>query len=238
MSNRNHAKRNNKPLNVFDALAQNAPKDRYIYAQNDSGDQVKIKSAVQIRTMSVAWGLPFDELMYSRFMMNFLGLQVMPWDDIICTSSTYLPDARNKIHFAFLDSDADWLMMLDSDVLPPPRTLEKLLAHKKSMVGGWYKRKRIGANNPVVYDYQGVGEDGKQNWLQRRAPGSGLEKVDGAGAGCWLMSKEVARAIGEKPYNMLRGGEDLDLCLKVHEAGFETWIDWNIECAHAGVFYV
>jgi len=61
--------------------------------------------------------------------------------------------------------------------------------------------------------------------------------VDAAGAGCWLMHRDVAKAIGHSPYDMQTGGEDLSLCLKVHEAGFDTWIDWDIACAHAGVAF-
>jgi hypothetical protein len=49
------------------------------------------------------------------------------------------------------------------------------------------------------------------------------------------MSRQVAVAIGEKPYDMLRGGEDLELCRKVVAGGFELWIDWDVECGHAGV---
>jgi hypothetical protein len=75
-------------------------------------------------------------------------------------------------------------------------------------------------------------------WTARKEPGKGLEKVDGAGAGCWLMHRKVAEAIGAEPYDMLRGGEDLDLCLKVTQAGFDIHSDWDIACAHAGVMYV
>jgi hypothetical protein len=63
----------------------------------------------------------------------------------------------------------------------------------------------------------------------------GLEKVDVAGAGCWLMHRSVAEAIGRRPYDMNDGGEDLKLCQKVREAGFDLHIDWSVECLHVGV---
>jgi len=131
-----------------------------------------------------------------------------------------------------------WLMMLDSDVLPPPYFVERLLAHKKDMVGGWYKLKG-GATEPVVYDFEGMSpETGKGMWKRRSKPGEGLERVDAAGAGCWLMSRKVAEAIGSKPYDMTRGGEDLELCLKVKEAGFNIYVDWSLACAHCGLAMV
>ena len=65
-----------------------------------------------------------------------------------------------------------------------------------------------------------------------------MERVDGAGAGSWLMRRDVAEALGESPYDMNSGGEDLKLCRKITEAGFEMFVDWNTPCAHCGVFFV
>lgn len=189
-----------------------------------------------IRTMPIVWGIPMDELCYSLWFSNFVHLPIMPWDDIAITMSTYLPEARNFIHNIFLEkmTNIEWLVMLDSDVMPPPDFLERLLKHNKPMVGGWYRRKG-GRNEPVVYDYSGMGADGKYDYHQRPGQGFGLESVDAAGAGCWLMHRKVAEAVGRSPYNMEHGGEDLELCQKVKAAGFDIWVDWSIACAHAGV---
>lgn len=190
---------------------------------------------ITIRDMPIQWGIPMDETMFTLWFSNWVNLDVMPWDDIAISHSTYLPEARNFVHESFVKySKLEWLMMLDSDVMPPPSVLQQLLSHGKLMVGGWY-RKKGGMNEPVVYDYQGKKEDGKHGWKIRMVPGEGLERVDGAGAGCWLMHRSVAEAIGLKPYDMERGGEDLGLCLKVKEAGFDCWIDWKLACAHLGV---
>jgi hypothetical protein len=53
-----------------------------------------------------------------------------------------------------------------------------------------------------------------------------------------MMSRKVAEALGQSPYSMEKGGEDLVLCKKVKDLGFELWIDWDIACAHCGVFFV
>jgi hypothetical protein len=37
---------------------------------------------------------------------------------------------------------------------------------------------------------------------------------------------------------MAQGGEDLTICKKIKDLGFELFIDWNIPCAHTGVFFV
>jgi len=58
------------------------------------------------------------------------------------------------------------------------------------------------------------------------------------GAGCWLMTRELAEALGPKPYSMVGGGEDLELCKKIHNLGYDIWVDWEIPVAHLGVSWV
>jgi GT2 family glycosyltransferase len=158
----------------------------------------------------------------------------MPWDNVAIARSTYVPTARNIIHNAFVtEHKTTWLIMLDSDVLPPPNFITKLWADVRrqpeiKLIGGWYKRK-TGLGDPVVYDYvSGL-------YRQRQKPGTGIEPVDAAGAGCWMMHRSVAEAVGPKPYNMNEGGEDLLLCTKVRAAGFQPYIDWDVTCAHVGM---
>ena len=81
-------------------------------------------------------------------------------------------------------------------------------------------------------------DDGKASWQIRKERGEGLQEVDGAGAGFWVMSREVAEAIGSRPYDYLRCGEDLEMCLKVREAGYKMYIDWDLKAEHRGVFSI
>ena len=241
------------PHPLYEKIAgdiENKVPEEVLHSHFDGGSSHEIKSELRIRTQQIAIGFPMDELLFSKFLVNLLGLDWMPWDAFITTQSTYLPDARNQIHSVFLEkTEASHLLMLDSDVLPPPRLIETLMLHDKDMVGGWYRKKeKFGykdtdgvvqiTQRPVVYDFIRE-ENGVPIYAQRTFPGSGLEKVDGAGAGCWLMSRKVAEALGPKPYSMAQGaGEDLILCKKIQDLGFEMWIDWNIAAAHCGVFFV
>ena len=204
----------------------------------DKGQSETLRKEYDIRTTVICWGIPMDEILYTKFFTNYILLMRMPWDSFITTESTYLPDARNAIHKRFLETtDAPYLMMLDSDVLPPPNLVNVLLSHDKHIVGGWYKNKSYGEPHPVVYDFAEETED-RLGWLHRDEPGIGLEKVDGMGAGCWLMSRELAEALGEKPYSMEKATEDLVLCKKVMDLGYEMWVDWDMKCAHAGISWV
>jgi len=210
-----------------------------IGAKDGTGHVIdKVQKSVELRKTPVCWGIPMDELGFSRFWANWLRhSNVMPWDGYITTMSTYLPDARNTIHENFVkNSDLPYLMMVDSDILFPPNMVETLMKHKLPIVGGWYKNKTY--QTPVVYDFVSTSENGVNNFKSREFPGKGLEKVDGMGAGCWLMTRETAIKVGERPYDMNVGGEDLFFCKKLMDAGIPLHVDWDLPMAHAGVFYV
>lgn len=127
-------------------------------------------------------------------------------------------------------------MMLDSDILFPPKLLSRLLSHNLPIVGGWYRDKKASDHHPAVYDFL-EDKDNFAVFTHRKEPGKGLEKVDGMGAGCWLMDKKTAVALGEEPYghNIAGGGEDFKLCRRLMDLNIPLHVDWSINCAHLGV---
>jgi hypothetical protein len=198
----------------------------------------KEEQVVRIRNTPICWGIPMDEVCYSKFWVNFArSSNAMPWDGFITTESTYLPDARNTIHDNYLEqSDLPLLMMLDSDILFPPNMVDTLMKYNLPIVGGWYRNKK--ENHPVVYDFASQSDDGVNNFRHRKVPGSGVEKVDGMGAGCWLMRRKTAEKLGKSPYSMEAGGEDLWICKKLMDLNIPLHVDWSMKLAHIGVFFV
>ena len=222
---------------LSDELKQEITKKKSINSLR-KGERDRMYEAYQLRTTPVCWGVPLDEVLFTKFFTGFIRQGVMPWDDIITSEGTYLPEARNYIHNTYLkDSVAPFLMMQDSDILAPPDIVNRLLKHDKHLVGGWYKNKReFCPAHPIVYDF--LGESSTVNkWQHREEPGGGLEKVDGMGAGCWLMSRELALALGIDPYSMEKGGEDLWISKKVADLGYEMWCDWDLAVAHMGISF-
>jgi len=223
---------------VVDELERRGVPEEALRATYDGSarQENKVRRTIRLRPYPIAVGIPFDEMCYSKWVINMFALDIMPWDDMFFSYSTYLDDARNIIHRKFVEeSERDWLFMLDSDVLAPPDTIRILMSCGVKMVGGWYKIK-YPPYSPVVYDMRDdVDDRGVPLYRQRSEIGEGLEAVDGAGAGCWLMNREIAEALGPTPYHLNEGGEDLLLCRKVHELGYETHIHWSVACAHAGV---
>jgi len=227
---------------VQQAQKKGAPNHNFRGSTVDGEREKFDKNELRIRYSPVAWGMPFDEIAYSKFFTVFLQhANLMPWDTIVTTESTYLPSARNEIHNMYLETDFPFLMMLDSDILFPPFIVERLMAHNLPIVGGWYKNKnrlKKYTPHPIVYDFINMNEDGVANFKHREYPGKGLEKVDGMGAGCWLMKKEVAQALGKSPYDMNKGGEDLRLSKRLMDLDIPLHVDWDIPLAHVGVSWV
>lgn len=203
--------------------------------------------SVVVRTTPVCWGIPFDEVMFSKAARSLLMERAMPWDDLITAENTYLAEARQKIHNQFLEFGlCDWLLMRDSDVCAPPDYVARLLAHHKAdpakrVLSGYYRMKGE-PYEPVVYHYRGDKTNFKNVpiawWKVYRVDEvkpTGLEEVDGAGAGAWLIHRDVIKAIGPDPFDMHAGGEDLQLCRLITKAGYKMFVDWSLRLAHVGV---
>lgn len=250
MSRKRHGNKEKPPVQVreFGDVLANLPKESIKHSSSDGGHSTEHVGILELRTKKIMIGIPLDEVLFSQWFVNFEGLDKMPWDSLVTTVSTYLPDARNKIHDTFLLKDkSEHLLMLDSDVMPPPKLIASLLAHNKDCVGGWYRKKeKFPAEvdgkvqiiqRPVVYDQFDI-LNGLIRYKQKMFPGTGLEEVGAAGAGCWLMTRKLAEALGPSPYSMDQGGEDMVICRKITAAGYSMWIDWSLACAHIGTFFL
>lgn len=230
---------------LANAARKHVPKSRTIQHNSPEGDS-RERPPVILRTYAVCWGIPFDEVVFSKWASNLLLARMMPWDSFISVQNTYLAKARNTVHDQFLNDVADsveWLVMLDSDVAPPPDFIDRLVRSAKrvnaKMIGGWYRMKSD-PYAPVVYNLSGTKDkDGVplyRMWGLNEIPkDKGVHAVGGAGAGCWLMHRSLAEKLGESPYDLHHGGEDLLICRKVQDAGEKCYIDFSVACAHIGV---
>lgn len=227
-------------------LAERVAKKAGQVTHYESGREDREKHAVIVRTEPITWLMPFDEVCFSRAWRSQIMLRMMPWDDLVTTENTYLLEARTKLWNDFHDmGQTDWAFMLDSDVATPPYFLHRLMEHaradpKKKVLAGWY-RVKAEPFQPVVYHFVGDKKDPKGDpiswWKQYELDEikTGLEQVDGMGAGCTLIHHSVVKAIGKFPFSMHGGGEDLQLCKILISKNIPAWIDWDLACAHVGV---
>ncbi len=132
-------------------------------------------------------------------------------------------------------SETTHILFLDDDVLPPPDGLMRLLKHDAAIVSGIYTS-RIPPAMPIAYKRTAEG-----GYRQLTEMGSGVEEVDGVGAGFLLIQREVFERMqppwfqfvcGTEPRTSL--SEDLVFCQWAQEAGYKILLDWDVQCGHLG----
>lgn len=150
----------------------------------------------------------------------------------VADSMTYT--ARINLAQMAVDIHADYILWIDSDMVFPADTLEKLLKHDVEMVTGLYFMRR-GNHDPVIYSK--ISHDGG-NVVCKDYPKNELFTIAGCGFGMVLMKMSVIQEMIEKhagftfqPFPKL--GEDLSFCLRY---GKEIWCDPTIKLGHIGEY--
>lgn len=194
-------------------------------------DNAVLCAILHTETTTVAWAFGLRHLHIPGQIMPVTGL---PFDH-----------ARNSAVQHMLNLGLpDWIFFLDSDVVPPPDTILRLMAHNQPIVSGIYCRR----SNPVAIP---VMIKDKQ-WVTQY-PENTLFEVDLVGAGCLLIHKSVFSRLPrqDRPGHPwfdwrvnLQGiqGVDVDSCLSedftfCHHArkhGYKILIDTSIMCRHIG----
>ena len=139
---------------------------------------------------------------------------------------------RNSIVRKFLANNYDYLLMIDSDIIPKRNPLE-LIKYDKDIIACPCPQWRDGDIYWVVMDRVEGGY--KQVLAERR---SGLCRVDAVGTGCILLSKKVLKDIAspfsrewdENGLQIL--GQDFSFSKKAIEAGYNVWAHWDYPCSH------
>jgi glycosyltransferase involved in cell wall biosynthesis len=151
-------------------------------------------------------------------------------------------DARNHIVEQAIKANAEYLLFLDDDTMPPPNLFIKLLSLKKDIASGLYCTKTL-PSYPLIFEREGEGCFG--DWKL-----GDLVRVWGCGMGATLINMRVfTEGKIEKPYFKTErlaaykdpetqgwyyrsGTEDLYFLDKAMHAGYETYVDTSLHCYH------
>lgn len=147
---------------------------------------------------------------------------------------------RNEMVKGFLDTeDAEWLLMIDNDVVPPPDVLS-MVEHGRPVVSATVCIRKNLVPEPIIvkeqgsqYRQVGLGE------YEDEVRDDGLLPVDGMGTGCLLLHRSVLEGM-EPPwfnfkyneYGGLRLGEDFAFSRKLNDANVPLFVDTEIICRH------
>jgi len=136
---------------------------------------------------------------------------------------------RNAIVMQFLETECEWLLMVDSDVVPPGNVVE-MIDNDVDVCSAHVSTARNGEVIPVGMTRN---EKGYHHDFKHSEPG--LHKVDAVGTGCILIKREVFAKL-DKPYfrfkynedGILINGEDFDFS----ERAGNIYFDARYKCKH------
>lgn len=159
-----------------------------------------------------------------------------------CVRRHFHDFARNEHVRLFLESDADILFFLDSDVVPPDNLMDMVLKHEEWKVAGApypIFMTPPGQERPQIMLTAYNGKNGR-GLGAADVPESGTAFIDGLATGCMFIKREVLEAMPqpwfEHKYDpttrMLTEGEDLGFCKKVNAMGHKFYVDYGMVCKH------
>lgn len=157
-----------------------------------------------------------------------------------CTGEVLVPFARDMMAKQVLAQDADYLFMIDDDMLAPPDLFFKLAANDKDICAA-LAFTRNPDHKPVIYDaiegYDKVtGQHYHTTKFAMNYPRDTLVECDAVGFGAVLIKRKVIEALSQARDPMFMGlagtGEDITFCIKARKLGFSVWMDTRIKLGH------
>lgn len=137
--------------------------------------------------------------------------------------------------------------MADTDMLLPEDTIDRLLKHDKDIVAGLAFSAGLSGTRVTPNIREIVETDNGSPTIQPiwDYPRDTLLQVDGVGAACLLVKRNVAEVIlqarGEDhpapwfaygAHNGVLIGEDIAFCLTAMKCGFKIWVDTGLIIPH------
>ncbi|MBQ1047865.1 hypothetical protein KBX50_05250 [Micromonospora sp. C51] len=157
--------------------------------------------------------------------------------------------ARNRLVNWFLDTHADWLLMVDTDMVWTPEDVTTLLAHAHPdaapIVGGLCFAKEFdsGAVWPTLFEAEDAGGFPRlfrfHSW-----PPNALYQVDGTGAAFLLVHRTVFETVAARGFSVAypwfqetenpagRVSEDLTFCLRARACGYPVHVHTGVQVGH------
>ena len=162
-------------------------------------------------------------------------------------SNSLVYDARNALAQEAIDTGADRILFIDSDMYFMPDMMGRMaqdLDDGADMVSGICFTRRF-PTQPCIYKTVDItysdGEPTGKTEVYTDYPKDKLFQIAGCGFGAVMMDAKVLKAVEEaldKPFNPMPGilGEDLSFCRRARDCGFKIFCDSRIKVGHVGTF--
>jgi hypothetical protein len=182
----------------------------------------------------------------------YLTSQGLAFDYWLHSEDCHVDDARNFVIRQFLQTQAPMLVFIDDDVGWEPEALAKLILYKDAdIVGGAYPLKQEKEDYPVR-----LIADKAELWARK----DGLLEVEGVPTGFMRINRNVIEKLADQrkhtryvapgfdpaePQHLVlfermmvdgkRWSGDLNFCREARNAGFQIWLDPEMNFTHSGI---
>ncbi len=149
--------------------------------------------------------------------------------DMLLRISCDIVSSRTWLVLEAIKNGATHILFVDSDMVFPEDTLNRLLAHNKAIVGTEYNKREF----PLKGVHKALGETSATELYKAEHVGTGMLLIDLA---VFAKLKGAWFNFGRDSQGALVLGEDIWFCKTAQDAGFDVWIDPTIKMGHCGEY--
>lgn len=180
--------------------------------------------------------IPCMEMMHTQFVSSLVNMRRVGANKVVFLSNSLVYDARNMMAAEALDTGADRVLWIDSDMVFDTHLMERLAADMdegRHFVAGLFFRRKL----PTTPIMSKLNADGRIV-IYEDYPEDQVFEVDRIGFGACMMSRELLQAVWDKygaPFYPSNGnGEDYSFCERAKALGYTIYCDSRIKVGHIG----
>jgi len=171
---------------------------------------IAIPTGGEVRASTVNWLLGFDSCGHTV--------------DKMVSEMRPIEKNRKHIRRVFLEGNYDYLIQIDSDILPPKNLLSIIDLDKDIISAGI---KTVKSDNIIPLALKEVAP---KEYLPMT--NTGLFECDAVGGGCVCIRRNVLEDIDYNYMSDEVGAEDFDFCSRSKEAGYKVWYHEGMKAIH------
>lgn len=186
--------------------------------------------------------IPCMDMVSARFAQSLSTLKKTEHCVVSFLINSLIYDSRNKLAAYAVEEEFDYILWLDSDMVFPPNTLERMMKtldeHPEIDILNALYFRRGAPFTPVAFDVLDINDKGECNFVDMTEVPEGLKEIAGCGFGCVLMRTDclidLAAKYGSNTWFTPIGntGEDCAFCIRARNEGYKIFCDPTIPIGH------
>lgn len=205
--------------------------------------------------MKILIAVPTFETIYPDTFKSIYDMEIGEHEAVFDFVRGYdVSTARNNISQLTIDCGADYVLMVDNDVILPKDALMNLLEHDEDVMLGYYahRDKGVATYSGKVSVCRLCNDDGEPYFgypresmydasklLKMRSEGAYKAEIHGGGMGCALIKADLLRLMDYPWFRWVDNGkgmpylsEDLHFCERCKAIGVKIYVDTRVACGH------